>query len=124
MSKVKRIVPRWLPALAVMLIIFYFSSQPSTDLPNFGWLDTLVKKGGHFSVYAVLAISLWYAFEWKFDVRWLVWFLAFVYAASDEFHQSFVPGRHPSVWDVVIFDSLGAVAALWMVGWWRKSRAR
>jgi VanZ family protein len=124
MSKVRRIVPRWLPALAVMLIIFYFSSQPSTDLPSFGWFDTLVKKGGHFTVYAVLAFSLWYAFEWKIDVRWLVWLLAFMYAASDEFHQSFVPGRHPSVWDVVIFDSFGALASLWVVSWWKKSRAR
>jgi VanZ family protein len=100
-----------------MLIIFYFSSQPSAELPNFGWLDFLVKKGGHVTVYAALAVSLWYAFEWKIDWRWLAWLLAVLYAATDEFHQSFVPGRHPSVWDVVVFDNLGALVSLWVASW-------
>jgi VanZ family protein len=33
------------------------------------------------------------------------------YAASDEYHQSFVPGRHPGLSDVLI-DGLGAATAL------------
>ncbi len=116
MSKVMRIVPRWIPALVVMAVIFYFSSQPSADLPNFGLWDYLVKKGGHVSVYAALALSLWYALEWKFDVRWLAWLIAILYAGTDEFHQIFTAGRHPSVWDVLIFDNAGALFSLWVAG--------
>lgn len=33
-----------------------------------------------------------------------------LYGLSDEWHQSFVPGRHASPWDV-LFDSLGVIAA-------------
>ena len=106
-----------------MTVIYYFSSQPSTELPDFGWLDYLVKKGGHFTVYALLALSIWHAFEWRRDRVLLAWLLAVLYAVTDEFHQSFVLGRHPSVWDVAVFDSGGAVVALWAAGWWRKKRA-
>ena len=66
--------------------------------------------------YALLALSFWYALEWKSDRRWLAWLLAILYAITDELHQSYVPGRHPSVWDVVIFDNLGALISLWVAG--------
>lgn len=105
---------RWFPSLAVMLVIFYFSAQPNQFLPDFGWADYFVKKGGHMVGYALLALSLWYAMEWRTDRRWLAWLLAILYAATDEFHQSFVLGRHPSVWDVVIFDNMGALISLWV----------
>lgn len=124
MKRVTRIVPRWLPALTVMLVIFVFSSQPSRALPDFGWADRLMKKGGHMTGYGLLALSFWHALEWRRDRRWLAWLLAVLYAATDEFHQSFVPGRNPSVWDVAAFDSLGALVALWAAGWRGKSRAR
>ncbi|MFT3895787.1 MAG: VanZ family protein [Anaerolineales bacterium] len=107
-----------------MAVIFYFSSQPSNELPNFGLLDYLVKKSGHMTVYAALALSLWFALEWKLDWRWLAWLIAVLYAATDEFHQVFTPGRHPSVWDVVIFDNLGALISLAVISWWRNKRAR
>ena len=41
---------------------------------------------------------------------------------SDEFHQSFVPGRFPSIWDVLIFDNLGAVISLWLVDHYIKQK--
>jgi len=44
------------------------------------------------------------------------------YAASDEFHQLFVPSREASVLDVLI-DTAGAVFALlliWFIGRWRR----
>ena len=37
--------------------------------------------------------------------------LALVYAVSDEFHQSFVPERHPSAADLLA-DALGAGACV------------
>jgi len=40
--------------------------------------------------------------------------MAVAYAATDEFHQSYVSGRSPSPWDVLLFDNLGALAGLWV----------
>src|SRR5688572_15231538 len=108
MSKTIQIVLRWLPALLMMLIIFLFSTQASFNLPNFDWADRIVKKGGHMIGYALLGVSYWRAFHFKQERRWLAWCLAILYAMTDEFHQSFVPGRYASVWDVLIFDNLGA----------------
>lgn len=100
-----------------MAVIFYFSSQPSTSLPDFGGLDYLVKKSGHAAGYALLALALWHALEWRRDRRWLTWLLTVLYAATDEFHQTFTAGRHPSFWDVAVFDNLGALVSLWLAGW-------
>lgn len=97
-----------------MLVIFFFSAQPSAELPDFSWADTLVKKAGHMLGYAILALSNWRAFEFRDRKQWLAWALTLLYAASDEFHQSFVSGRHPSIWDVLFFDNLGALIALWL----------
>lgn len=51
--------------------------------------------------------------------------LALLYGLSDEFHQSFIPGRHPSVSDIVA-DTLGALAGACVaaaVGAWIRRRA-
>ena len=98
-----------------MLAIFWFSAQPALNLPNFDWADKIVKKSGHVIGYALLAWSYWHMFDYRKDKRWLAWFLAILYATTDEIHQSFVAGRHPSVWDVIIFDNLGALISLWLV---------
>lgn len=99
-----------------MLVIFLFSAQPSANLPDFEWLDGVVKKGGHMLGYALLALAYWWALGFRRDRRWQAWVLALIYAATDEWHQSFVPGRSPSAWDVLIFDNLGALVALWLAG--------
>ena len=95
-----------------MAAIYFFSSIPSSDMPDFSWADLLVKKGGHVIGYGLLAVSLWYALG--LDPRRLAaaWGLAVLYALTDEFHQAFVPGRHPSWGDVLLFDASGALAAL------------
>jgi len=108
-------IPKWLPSLLMMLVIFLFSARPSSDLPNFGWADTIVKKGGHVIGYALLAWSYWHMFDYRRGKLWLSWLLAVLYAVTDEFHQTFVAGRHPSIWDVVVFDNLGALISLWLV---------
>jgi VanZ like family len=114
MSKTLQIVLRWLPALLIMLMIFLLSARPASDLPNFDWADRVVKKGGHMVGYALLALSYWQAFQFRQRKQGLAWCLAVLYAITDEFHQSFVPGRGASVWDVAIFDNLGALISLWL----------
>jgi VanZ family protein len=123
MSKAIQIVLRWLPALAVMSTIFLFSSQSSSELPNFDWADRIVKKGGHMIGYALLALSYWRGFEFRRENKWLAWCLVILYAAADEFHQSFVPGRYPSILDVVVFDNLGALIGLWSFKLYKTQRS-
>jgi VanZ family protein len=113
---------KWLPALVVMGLIFWFSSQPSKELPDFEWADRLVKKSGHVLGYALLASSYWYALGMKNNRVGLAWSLAMLYALSDEFHQAFVPGRNPSVWDVLLFDNLGSFVGLWLAGQFKKQK--
>ena len=115
-------ISKWLPALFMMLLIFLISAQPSSQLPNFDWADRLVKKGGHAIGYAILALLYWRAFDFKDGKHWVAWLLALLYAITDEFHQSFVPGRHPTIWDVMIFDNFGALISLWFFNRYRKQK--
>ncbi len=112
MKKLSSIVPRWLPALLIMLVIFAFSSRPSEDLPHFFSWDYFIKKGAHALGYGLLALSYLRLFNWNKKQYWLAWLMAVLYSATDEFHQSFVPGRHAALTDVLIFDNLGALLAL------------
>lgn len=64
--------------------------------------------------YGLLTVSYWYALGMDKTKRWLAWLLAILYALTDEFHQSYVPGRHPSILDVLIFDNIGALISLWL----------
>jgi VanZ family protein len=105
---------RFLPALLVMLAIFLFSARPSMNLPQTIW-ERIFFKGGHVIGYGLLAWSYWRAGEFSNNRRWIAWFLAVLYAVSDEYHQSFVPGRHPSAFDVLFYDNLGAIASLWLM---------
>jgi len=113
-----RALVRWLPAVVMMAAIFIFSSYPADELPDFRFFDYLVKKGGHMTGYGLLAASYLYAFnrrERKFF--YFAWLLAVLYALTDEYHQSFVAGRHPSIWDVILFDNFGAILALCFISW-------
>src|SRR5512140_1225987 len=92
----------WAPVIVWMAVLFTASATPSRDIPTFGVIDYLVKKGGHMLGYAILALLLRRALGWDAQRTWLAWLLAVLYALSDEFHQSFVPGRHPALLDAVV----------------------
>jgi VanZ family protein len=104
-----------------MAAIFFLSGTPSTRLPAFGSVDYFVKKGGHVAGYAVLALIYRRALGGVPGRARLAWVLAVLYGLLDEFHQSFVPGRHPSLVDALLFDGGGAAIALWIS--WRLSPA-
>jgi VanZ family protein len=103
---------RWLPAVVMMAVIFVASNTPSSSIPTFGILDTIVKKAGHMLGYALLALAYWYGLDLKKGLWWLALVLAVLYALTDEYHQSFISGRHPSLLDVFGFDSGGALLSL------------
>jgi len=100
---------RWIPAVLMMAGIFIASSTPSSQIPQFGLIDTFVKKGGHFLEYAALCVAFLFAFG-NLHPRTILMavLLSFLYASSDELHQIFTAGRHPSSVDVGI-DTLGAI---------------
>jgi VanZ family protein len=65
--------------------------------------------------YAILCALFWQALGFR-RPGW-AWSLTVLYAASDEFHQTFVPGRHGWYGDLVV-DATGALLAalaLWRV---------
>ena len=115
---------RWIPAIGLMILIFLASATPSKNLPSYGVWDTIVKKSGHMTGYGLLALAYWYGlgFDWK--KGWVAWILAVLYAASDEFHQSTTPGRHPSWVDVFLFDGGGAAIGLGLMVVWRMVRKK
>lgn len=74
----------------------------------------MIRKLAHFTEYAVLGFFLTLhigQLQQKLDCRAGIWWsliIGVVYAASDEFHQYFVPGRSPGIKDICI-DSLGVL---------------
>jgi VanZ family protein len=102
---------RWAAALAWMGLIFFLSAQPDLPRPDSDWLDLLISGGAHFGLYGVLAFLLCWALGGGARGMALAFGLALLYGLSDEFHQSFVPGRVPDVMDL-LWDGLGAAAGL------------
>lgn len=108
-------IVRWIPTLLMMVAIFLFSARPSSDVQR-DWWDPIIYKGGHVIGYAMLTLSLWRGLDFRGDRHWLLWLLVIAYAVSDEYHQSFVPGRHPAAFDVLVYDNIGALLSLWLTG--------
>lgn len=131
---------RYGPLLAWMTLIFFassgeFSAANTSRIirPLLLWLfpniseqalnaaHALVRKAAHFAEYAVLALLAARAFLSSSRVllrqRWLsisLWLVIFC-ALLDEYRQSLVPTRTPSLWDSLIDIAGGATALLFVV---------
>jgi VanZ family protein len=104
--------PQYLPALIIMAISFYLSSQSKiAAMPSFRFADKII----HFICFGALAVSWtwWFAPKsWKeHRLRSILLCMLFtsIYGILDEFHQSFVPGRNASFFDWLA-DTFGAFA--------------
>ena len=86
-----------------MALIFYFSAQPDLGTGLGAW-DTVLRKAAHMAEYGLLWFLWWRALDYARPA--LAVAITLVYAASDEFHQSFVEGRH-GAWTDVAIDALG-----------------
>ena len=93
-----------------MGLIFWLSAQPDLD-SGLGLIDDILRKLAHVTVYGTLTL-LWYWALRPVTPRALLIAaaIAIVYAATDEYHQSFVEGRNGSVRDVAI-DLVGITLA-------------
>lgn len=106
--------------------------NPSISSSAIGHVHFLIRKGGHLSEYAVLALFALRAFRilrptpgarWSWQLAGFALGAAALYAASDEFHQRFVASRGASVHDVMI-DSTGALAGLTLAFAWSRWRQK
>ena len=118
-------VIRWAPAALWAALIFTLSSISSLPAPPAGFTD----KHAHFGTYGVFAALLVWGLTNRSLARttWvtaaLAVALAALYGASDEWHQSFVPGREVSALDLAA-DTAGAAMAAVALRAWAIIRAR
>jgi VanZ family protein len=96
-----------------MALIFALSATPDLS-SGLGAFDLVLRKTAHVTIYAVLWLALARAANWRHPIA--VTIVALLYAGSDEWHQTFVEGRHGTPVDVAI-DAIGlGIAALaWTV---------
>lgn len=134
-----RWLKQWWPALVWAAVIWSFSTGVFTSentasiiIPILRWLfphatphtlhliHHLIRKSGHFIEYFVFSLLLLRSIRSGRPGTHLTWALATIalvacWAAIDEFHQSFVPGRTAAVADVLL-DTCGGIAAQIAVG--------
>jgi len=127
----------WSPVLICMGLIFFASGDvqskdhssrlvaplvhwlwPTASASQIEGIVLLVRTGAHLTEYAILAALCWRALRLELtpprsDRAVIVGALLIVvaYAASDEYHQTFVPDRYGCVADVMI-DSTGGSLGL------------
>jgi VanZ family protein len=148
--RLARFVRYWVPAIVWMALIFIGSTDVLSAehtsrfvVPFLRWIDpqisvaTLdviqfgIRKVGHLAEYAILSALLWHGLRrgtsWRMRMSILfmaVWFACAVFAASDEFHQSFVPSRTASPEDVLV-DICGALIGLLIaLGWSQRANRK
>jgi VanZ family protein len=129
----------WLPVLVWMILIFIGSTDllsaahtsrfigpflrwfsPDVSEATIAGIQLTVRKLAHLTEYAVLAVLLCRVFRlYRARIFASVFIVAALYAALDEFHQSFVATRTASAWDVTI-DCIGALVGLSLYSLFRK----
>lgn len=114
----KNFLKNWIPVLVWAGIIFILSSIP--NLESGLKQDFILRKIAHILEYAILTFLLYRALRPEADqfkpgkkekrafakALILAIIIAFLYALSDEYHQTFVFGREGKLGDVGI-DSIG-----------------
>jgi VanZ family protein len=148
MSNARSFLKYWLPVLLWMGVIFSASSDaksfgrssriiaplvrfffPRLQTATVDQVVFLVRKCAHLTEYAVMALLCWRALRkpargtprpWQWREARMAFLLVALYAASDEFHQLFVPSRQALVIDVMI-DTTGGIVGLLLL--WGAGRA-
>ncbi|MBI3353330.1 MAG: VanZ family protein [Nitrospirae bacterium] len=100
-------------AIAYALLIFFLSSLTGAEADRLNYFK-IWDKLAHFLEYALFCFlvskALFFTLEnnMKRYISLLAVLIVILFAISDEFHQSFVPGRSAEVYDVFA-DGMGAV---------------
>jgi VanZ family protein len=99
--------------------IFYLSNQSLKIFAGFDVWTFIIRKIAHMFEYAVLALLIFRILRQTekkhiyWDIAW-VFIFTVLYAISDEYHQTFIPGRVGIYTDVLI-DSVGALVSCWFI---------
>ncbi len=118
---------RWATVAAWMAIIFYFSSIPDLHSGLQPFWDFVLRKIAHGVEYGILACLVASAVRPANRVTTRAVLIGIVvaslYAMTDEYHQTFVLGRHGAPLDWLI-DTCGAVAisGLWWLSFVRRKK--
>ncbi len=128
MNQRQKTTLNWSLVIVWAAVIWILSSIP--DLNSGLKQDFLLRKIAHMLEFALLVVLLYRALPKPKHQNWqrfaLASLLALGYAAIDEIHQGYVPGRQPSVRDVAI-DAIGiifGVLALFLFFFWVKKRQK
>ena len=87
---------------------------------TFDILHHLFRKSGHVTEYAIFSLFLYHCLlksnrtVWRPRIAAWSILIAGAYSLTDEFHQSFVPGRGPSLWDCGL-DTTAAALGMFMI---------
>ncbi|HEY9776980.1 MAG TPA: VanZ family protein [Planktothrix sp.] len=116
----------WTAVALWMLVIFAFSAQAHSGditaqvLHDFNYIG---RKAAHMCEYAILFLLCRNAAKltWARHPSLIAFAITVLYSMSDEYHQSFVPGRTATINDV-IYDSCGALAAWLVISIWLRLR--
>ena len=96
-------------AVVFALVIFVFSHIPGESYPAHpGFLNYVAHFGEYFILASLLTVAFWGGRLKSWQVMLIALLLASTYAATDEIHQYFIPGRvsDPMDW---LTDTVGAL---------------
>ena len=118
-DRINRFLRRWFSVFLWMLFIFILSSVPGRNIPALP--IPFFHKVVHFFEYSVLG-TLWIKALAEgrsgtklFKLSILAWELVTIFALTDEWHQTFVPGRSGKLEDVY-FDVICALVGILLCG--------
>lgn len=144
----RNFIKYWLPVIFWMFFIFWMSTEAFSFQNTFSWIETVLRslipkisyqnmglihaflrKAGHVAEYFILGLLLFRAFRggstaaWRWAWCFSAIMIVVLWAAGDEFHQSFVPTRTASAMDVGI-DIAGGILAQFVSALWHLYRRK
>ena len=106
----------------------YDGQQVSSQADPYGFIEFIFRKSGHVFGYCFLTILFFFTLAQtnmkRTSIYLLSCILAILYACSDEWHQSFIPGRTGHWEDAIIVDGIGVLLALLIIVVSRWSRRK
>ena len=144
----RNFIKYWLPVILWLCFIFWMSTETFSAENTFSWMEmvlgvlfpkissqemifihVLIRKAAHVTEYFVLGLLLFRTFRgdsvssWSWRWSFFALIVVVVWAAGDEFHQSFVPTRTASAVDVAI-DTAGGILAQCVAFLWHRGRKK
>jgi len=114
-DKLKRLIYYWLPAIFCGIFIFSISSVPGNNIPSLFPLQDIAFHASIFGIFSFFISRLVKVYKPKKSKAYRLVFVLlfiFIFALTDEFHQSFVPNRTASIVDVLTDCAGSLIGAL------------